>query len=206
MTIIKTEDNCININDALIPKNGSVVTLMAEGVRLTGVWGVMDILITGSTIDGASVESAQSMFDYFKVNSFSLGGGDGGNGVVLTNRQLIVNNSIEPGVGVAGLLTPNHWSEFEGGAPTEGQWIAAAQFDTDEQPKMGFVEVALLGDPLEFKIPLYTQNGQLPVGTPEFPENAVPLMLLDARIPQSPTTGTYSLKSVDGIVSWVEDV
>lgn len=32
-------------------------------------------------------------------------------------------------------------------------------------------------------IPVYTQNGQLPVGMPEFPENAVPLILLDVRVP-----------------------
>lgn len=31
-------------------------------------------------------------------------------------------------------------------------------------------------------VPVYTQNGQLPVGTPEFPENAVPLILLDSRL------------------------
>lgn len=32
-------------------------------------------------------------------------------------------------------------------------------------------------------VPVYTQEGQLPVGVPEFPENAVPLALLDTRVP-----------------------
>lgn len=35
-------------------------------------------------------------------------------------------------------------------------------------------------------VPVYTQEGQLPVGMPEFPENAVPLALLDARAPALP--------------------
>lgn len=44
-----------------------------------------------------------------------------------------------------------------------------------------------LGTPIqdaEGLIPVYTQNGQLPVGMPEFPENAVPLILLDVRVPE----------------------
>lgn len=54
-------------------------------------------------------------------------------------------------------------------------------------------------------VPVYTQNGQLPVGMPEFPENAVPLLLLDVRLPIPPETGTFVLRSVNGIASWVAE-
>lgn len=81
MAIIVTEENCIHVNDALIPKNGSTVSLMVNGVRLKGGWGIMDILVDGSTIDGEDVSSANELFEYFKANSFNDGGGDGTVGV-----------------------------------------------------------------------------------------------------------------------------
>lgn len=63
-----------------------------------------------------------------------------------------------------------------GGAPSEGvQWddVTGKPLHQRTTP----IEQA------EGQVPVYTQNGQLPVGIPEFPENAVPLMLLDNRIP-----------------------
>lgn len=57
----------------------------------------------------------------------------------------------------------------------------------------------------EGQVPVYTQGGQLPVGIPEFPENAVPLLMLDVRLPQQPSLGTFILRSVDGVVSWVTE-
>lgn len=44
-------------------------------------------------------------------------------------------------------------------------------------------------------VPVYTQNGQLPVGTPEFPENAVPLILLDSRLSFAQRTAINALVS-----------
>lgn len=57
-----------------------------------------------------------------------------------------------------------------------------------------------LGTPIqdaEGLIPVYTQNGQLPVGMPEFPENAVPLMLLDVRVPEL-EQGNFLVGGEDG--------
>lgn len=48
-------------------------------------------------------------------------------------------------------------------------------------------------------VPLYTQSGQLPVGTPEFPENAVPLVLLDSRL------SAAQRSAIDALVSPTED-
>lgn len=64
-------------------------------------------------------------------------------------------------------------------------------------------EISTPIDQAQGEIPVYTQGGQLPVGIPEFPENAVPLMLLDTRIPQPPQSGTFVLRCVNGIVSWI---
>lgn len=57
-----------------------------------------------------------------------------------------------------------------------------------------------LGTPIqdaEGLIPVYTQNGQLPVGMPEFPENAVPLILLDVRVPEL-EQGNFLVGGEDG--------
>lgn len=57
-----------------------------------------------------------------------------------------------------------------------------------------------LGTPIhdaEGLIPVYTQNGQLPVGMPEFPENAVPLILLDVRVPEL-EEGNFLVGGEDG--------
>lgn len=115
------------------------------------------------------------------TDNFSGGGGLPN----LTNRQLLVNNTSSPATPIPGVLTPLHWSDFPEGLPTGGQWVAGAQFDAEGLPTMGFVQVAtgltVIGD-AEGLIPFYRQDGQLPVGTPEFPENAVPLALLDVRL------------------------
>lgn len=54
-------------------------------------------------------------------------------------------------------------------------------------------------------IPKYSPQGNLNTNPAEFPENAVPLVQLDARIPSPPTSGNFVLKSVDGSVSWVAE-
>lgn len=75
-----------------------------------------------------------------------------------------------------------------GGAPAEGvQWT-----DTSFMPVAG-------------KVAVFSPQGLLSTGMPEFPENAVPLVLLDLRIPDAPTSGNYVLKSSNGVVSWVSE-
>lgn len=56
--------------------------------------------------------------------------------------------------------------------------------------------------PVGDKVARFSEQGLLSTGIPLFPENAVPLVLLDIRIPEPPTTGNYRLRSVNGVVSW----
>lgn len=59
--------------------------------------------------------------------------------------------------------------------------------------------------PAAGKVPIFSPQGLLSTGTPEFPENAVPLAYLDIRIPSSPADGNFILKSIDGVISWVAE-
>lgn len=59
--------------------------------------------------------------------------------------------------------------------------------------------------PAPNKVPVFSEQGLLSTGIPEFPENAVPLSYLDSRIPAPPTTGSFVLKSSNGTVSWVAE-
>lgn len=62
-----------------------------------------------------------------------------------------------------------------GGGTGEG-----VQWDDVENKPLKTLETPI--EDSEGLIPVYTQNGQLPVGIPEFPENAVPLVYLDQRL------------------------
>lgn len=55
------------------------------------------------------------------------------------------------------------------------------------------------------KVAMFSEQGLLSTGTPLFPENAVPLVLLDVRLPAPPESGAYVLKSLNGVASWVEE-
>lgn len=59
--------------------------------------------------------------------------------------------------------------------------------------------------PVADKVAVFSEQGLLSTGMPQFPENAVPLVLLDIRIPEPPTTGNYRLRSVNGVVSWATE-
>jgi len=59
--------------------------------------------------------------------------------------------------------------------------------------------------PVSGKVAVFSEQGLLSTGTPLFPENAVPLVLLDIRIPEPPATGNYRLISVNGVVSWATE-
>lgn len=133
---IITNENCVIIDDVAYPSNQYKAIARFDGVGLRSVEGndYLRVLVEGTTIDGAPVSDADTLFNYFLTNSFSKGGGDG-SGVT--------------------------WDEVQ------------------DKP------IKTLAIPLsesEGLIPSYTQEGQLPVGMPEFPENAVPLALLDIRM------------------------
>lgn len=122
---------------------------------------------------------------------YGQGSGDGSEIPTGTNRQIFTWD--ENGTPIADEFTPDQWSDFPNGAPTEGQWLAGAQFDTETQPEMGFVQVSTLATPItesEGMIPFYSQGGQLRVGTPQFPENAVPLGYFDVGIATKLDVGT----------------
>lgn len=75
---IITEASCIRINDSLIPKSKYTVTKLVNGVRACE----MDIDYTRAKINGVQVTSVDALFDFFKENGFSNGGGATGEGVV----------------------------------------------------------------------------------------------------------------------------
>lgn len=202
-TIISNEGSIILNGRSSISK-GLIVADISDNIVIVEPKG-WKLDYTTTTIDGETFASAEEFLA--KISSFSKGGGGTGEGVpVGTDRQIYTWDGN--GAAIASEFTPSHWSEFVDGAPTSGQWVAAAQFDIEDQPRMGFVEVSTLLTPIaesEGMIPFYSQGGQLRVGMPKFPENAVPLLLLDVRLPVPPETGTFVLRSVNGVASWVSE-
>lgn len=90
---------------------------------------------------------------------------------------------------------------FKSGGTSPGPEVVTWD-DVQDKPLKG------LSTPLsesEGLIPVYTQNGQLPVGTPEFPENAVPLALLNAKVPDGGTSGQVLKKDASGNNVWSAD-
>lgn len=72
MNNIITEENCVRINDALIPKNSIRAVKISTGVRLVFKTGLtQDLKASESKIDNVQVSSADDLFDYFKSNAFS---------------------------------------------------------------------------------------------------------------------------------------
>lgn len=57
--------------------------------------------------------------------------------------------------------------------------------------------------PVADKVVKFSPQGLVSTGMPEFPENAVPLMLLDLRIPAPPANGSFLLMAFDGKVEWI---
>lgn len=122
------------------------------------------------------------------------------NGVRLQN----VSNGVYVDIPVAGstidgdpisdvdeLLTYLDSQGFKAGGTSPGPEVVTWD-DVQDKP------LKELSTPLadsEGLVPVYTQNGQLPVGTPEFPENAVPLILLDSRLSFAQRTAINALVS-----------
>lgn len=98
MAIIITETNCVRIDDALIPKNSAKVIKIATGVRLSFNSGMfMDVPFSTSTIDGDPINDADELFEFFKAQSFSAGGGSGGGGAVdSVTGNLVSGTSANP--------------------------------------------------------------------------------------------------------------
>lgn len=99
------------------------------------------------------------------------------------------------------LMTFFNEQGFKSGGTSPGPEVVTWD-DVQDKPLKG------LDTPLadsEGLVPVYTQNGQLPVGTPEFPENAVPLALLNAKVPDGGTNGQVLKKDASGNNVWSAD-
>lgn len=210
MLRLSATDSNITVNNISFPKNTLAVSGNENAKTFTilhsagGTVAVGETAIEDVVIDGQVAQSYQDALNWINSNFFANASSSGEAIPEGTERQLLGYGA--DGTPIAVTFTPNHWSDFPDGAPTEGQWVAAMQADSEEQPVMGFVRVSTLLTPIaesEGMIPFYTQEGQLRVGIPQFPENAVPLILLDARVPAPPTQGTFTLQVVDGTVTWI---
>lgn len=91
MNNIITEENCIRINDTLIPKNSVRIVQILNGVRILFNTGVtQDLKVSESKIDGVDVTSSGELFDFFKAQSFNVGGNGSSDGV-----QSISGSSVD---------------------------------------------------------------------------------------------------------------
>lgn len=68
---IITENNCVCINDMLIPKSKYTITRASKGVRLDH----MDLDYTKTKIDGVQCKSAEYLFNFLKEHAFCNEGG-----------------------------------------------------------------------------------------------------------------------------------
>lgn len=95
-----------------------------------------------------------------------------------TPRQII--GFGDDGVAVAMEFTPDQWSEFPEGAPTEGDWVAVAQWTHPEAPSMGFVRCSVEAE--ETTIPQRGSEGRLAVGAPVSTDDATTKEYVDSII------------------------
>lgn len=151
MAEIITNENWIELDGARLQKGSRDLYFIPGGVslRVAGSSSKIDVLVEGTTIDGAPVADRDELMAFFEAQGFNDGGGDG-SGVTwdqVTDKPLYT-------------------------------------LETPIQDAEGL-------------IPVYTQNGQLPVGMPEFPENAIPLILLDVRVPEL-EQGNFLVGGVSG--------
>lgn len=95
MATIVTNPNYIQVDGTRIQKGTRDIIPLTGGVRLqnTGHGQTTDILVEGTTIDGAQVESVDSLLTFLDSQGFKSGGGDGTVGVAditgLTDGNLI---------------------------------------------------------------------------------------------------------------------
>lgn len=92
MNVIKTEENCLNINNSLIAKNKYDVTKLSYGVRLSNGVNYFDLKSTETEVDG-DVLSTDDLFNFFLLQGFSIGGGSESDGAVESVTGDLVDNT-----------------------------------------------------------------------------------------------------------------
>lgn len=95
---------------------------------------------------------------------------------------------------------------FKSGGGSTGEGVQSITWDNVQAKPLKTLATPI--EQAEGLIPVYTQAGHLPVGIPEFPENAVPLVLLDARLAQIQSGSIQSVnnKTDADIILNYEDV
>lgn len=164
-----------------------------------------------TTVDGATFPSVQELFD--SLASFSKGGGGTGEGVPTGTERDVLTYDSEGNL----VAKPPGWRQFSD-LPTpppflNGVFIGTA-FNSDGSALFGFLEMALDGVNsiiIPNAFPVYnpgiigTGGGTLPVADGIDDEDAVNVGQLNIRVPVPPTSGTFVLRSVDGVTSWVAE-
>lgn len=92
MNVIKTEENCLNINNSLIAKNKYDVTKLSDGVRLSNGVTYFNLKSTETEVDG-SVLNTDDLFNFFLLQGFSIGGGSATDGAVESVTGDLVDNT-----------------------------------------------------------------------------------------------------------------
>lgn len=97
MAIIISNENSIEIDGTIMPLNSRDVTRLNDGVRISksGANSHIDIPLEDTSIDGVDVESVDDLMDFFRSKGFSLGGGDGSNGVASVSGNIVDNGDPE---------------------------------------------------------------------------------------------------------------
>lgn len=97
MAIIISNENSIEIDGTIMPLNSRDVTRLSNGVRISksGANSYIDIPLENTTIDGVPAESVDSLMDFFRSKGFSLGGGDGSNGVASVSGNIVDDSDPE---------------------------------------------------------------------------------------------------------------
>lgn len=134
------------------------------GIRVYGHQVSVYVYLT-DTVNGQSFSTTKALREYADANFFRSGGTGPGSGVQSVTGDGVGGTADNP---VLSFPTP-----AQIGAATADQ---GAKADTALQPS----DTSML--PVAGKVPVFSAQGLLSTGTPEFPENAVPLYYLDATV------------------------
>lgn len=121
-----------------------------------------------------------------------------------TDRQVLGYVEGEPQAITLG------WSQFSDLStppPFETGVLSGINFNVDGSAMYYFHELnsAMNAEAKTGTIPVYGTGGVLKISDGIVAKDAVSLGQLNNRIPTPPTTGTFVLRSVNGVVSWVTE-
>ena len=117
---ITTENQCIIINDSLLPKSVYSVVKIANGVRIANI----NLDYRTTKIDGEQVHSMEELYEYFRVHGFNnSGGGSVISGIQSVSGALVDNtDAMNPKVNLPKGGTDNTflcgsgtWKEIKSG-------------------------------------------------------------------------------------------